>query len=228
MKKIYLHALPLRIWHWMNALMVIFLLVTGVQLRISGIADLRPHDPSLMIHKYAGWTMVGFYVLWFIYSIVSKNLRNNYAFGKNDLKGTLSQAKFYLISIFRGEQNPFRPSPDNKFNPLQKIAYGSTMFILAPVIIITGLLYTDIGTLRQFLLDSKITGLVNAIHIMAAYMFALFLVIHVYMATLGPTPLSHIKAMITGYEEEHDEAAARPAEELQPAGPAAETESQGA
>ncbi len=37
-------------------------------------------------------------------------------------------------------------------------------------------------------------------------MFALYLIVHVYMATLGPTAFSHIKAMIVGYEEEPEEA----------------------
>jgi thiosulfate reductase cytochrome b subunit len=202
MKKIYLHALPIRIWHWMNALTVITLLITGIQLRMSGIASLRPHDPVLEIHKYAGWAMVACYVLWFVYSLASRNLGNNYSFGRQDLSGIFRQARFYLVSIFRGEENPFRPSPGNKFNPLQKIAYGSTMFIFAPVIIITGLLYTDIDILRKYMLLWNLTGSVNAIHIIVAYLFALFLIIHVYMATLGPAPLSHIRAMISGYEEE--------------------------
>ncbi len=228
MKKIYLHALPLRIWHWMNALMFIILLVTGLQLRMSGVADLSPHDPALVIHNYAGWAMVGFYILWLAYSIVSRNLINNYVIRKHDLGGIFGQAKYYLISIFKGEENPFTPSPDNKFNPLQKIAYGSAMFIFAPVIIITGLLYTDISWLRQFILDSKLTGTINAIHIMAAYLFALFLIIHVYMATLGPTPLTHIKAMITGHEEEPDGPKVKSSAKTLPADPASEAGSQGA
>jgi thiosulfate reductase cytochrome b subunit len=205
MKKIYLHALPLRVWHWMNAFIVVTLLITGIQLRMSGIAALHPHDPALIIHKYAGWAMVCFFILWFVYSLVSKNLSRNYVIRGNDLKGIFGQARYYLCSIFRGEPNPFRSEPDNKFNPLQKIAYGSTMFIFAPVIILTGMLYADIEVLRSYLLLWKVVGINNAIHVMAAYMFALFLVIHVYMATLGPTPLSHIKAMITGFEEEHAE-----------------------
>jgi thiosulfate reductase cytochrome b subunit len=228
MKRIYLHALSLRIWHWVNALMVIILLITGYQLRISGIASLRPHDPALVVHKYAGWAMVIFYIFWFVYSLISKNLSRNYAIGRHDLKGTFKQAKFYLFSIFKGEENPFRPSPDDKFNSLQKIAYSSIMFIFVPIIIITGLLYTDVAFPRKYILLWNITGIVNAIHIIAAYVFALFLVIHVYMATLGPTPLSHIYAMIKGYEEEPGEDEGKPDNEVHPADPASETRTQGA
>jgi thiosulfate reductase cytochrome b subunit len=228
MKRIYLHPLPLRIWHWVNALIVIILMITGIQLRISGIASLRPHDPALAVHKYAGWTMVVFYIFWFAYSLISKNLSRNYVIEKHDLKGVFKQAAFYLFLIFKGEQNPFKPSPDNKFNPLQKIAYGAIMFIFAPVLIITGLLYTDIAFLRKYMLLWNITGIVDAIHIIAAYVFALFLVIHTYMATLGPTPLFHINAMIKGYEEEPDVDEGKPDREVHPANPASETGNQSA
>jgi thiosulfate reductase cytochrome b subunit len=212
----------------MNALTVGILLITGIQLRISGIASLRPHDPVLVIHKYAGWVMVVCYILWFVYSLASRNLSKNYSIGGQDLKGIFSQTRFYLFSIFRGEENPFRPSPDNKFNPLQKIAYGSTMFIFAPIVIVTGLLYTDIDILRKYMLLWNITGIVNAIHIIVAYLFTLFLIIHVYMATLGPTPLSHIRAMISGYEEEPGGDGGKPDNEVLPVEPASGTGKQSA
>ena len=37
-------------------------------------------------------------------------------------------------------------------------------------------------------------------HTIAAYMMALFFVLHVYLSTTGATPLAHIRAMITGWE----------------------------
>jgi thiosulfate reductase cytochrome b subunit len=50
-----------------------------------------------------------------------------------------------------------------------------------------------------------VVGLLNAIHVIGAYVFVLYLFVHIYMATLGRTAASHIKAMIVGYEEESDE-----------------------
>ena len=134
MKKIYLHPLPLRIWHWANALMVVVLIITGIQIRIPGMASLRPQDPALWMHRYAGWAMVASWVFWLLYSLTTNNLSRHYAIRRRDFGGIFRQAKFYLISIFKGEENPFRPSPDAKFNPLQKLAYGSIMGIFAPVI----------------------------------------------------------------------------------------------
>ena len=201
MKKIYLHPLTLRIWHWANALVVILLIITGIQIRIPGVASLRPHDFSLLIHKYAGWAMAASWFFYLGYGLIRDHLKRHYVFRKRDLKGTFRQAKYYLITIFRGEENPFQPSPTEKFNPLQKLAYGSVMFIFAPVLVFTGILFSDVSFFRKYVLLWNIAGVMNAIHVIGAYVFVLYLVIHLYMATLGRTVPSHVKAMIVGYEE---------------------------
>lgn len=205
MKRIYLHPLPLRIWHWANALLVLLLIITGIQLRISGVPSLGPHHPALWVHRYAGWAMVASCVFWLVYSMATRNLLRHYGIRTQDFKGMFSQAKYYLISIFRGEENPFRRSPEEKFNPLQKLAYGAILCIFAPILIVTGLLYSDILFLRKYVLLWDIAGVLNAIHVMGSYVFAIYLVIHLYMAALGRTTFGHIKAMITGYEEEPGE-----------------------
>jgi thiosulfate reductase cytochrome b subunit len=214
MKRIHLHPLPLRVWHWVNALMVMILLITGIQLRIPGVASLRPHDPALLVHRYVGWAMVASCVFWLVYSLVSHSLARHYVIRRRDLKGIFRQVKFYLFSIFRGEENPFRPSPDEKFNPLQKLAYGAIMCIFAPFLAITGLALSDILFFRRYILLWNVVGALNAIHVIGAYVFALYLIIHIYMATLGPTAFFHIKAMIVGYEEEPDEAEGDGTEEV--------------
>jgi len=205
MKRIYLHPLPLRIWHWANALTVILLLVTGIQFRVPGIAALWPHNPSFALHKWAGLALTASWVFWLAYGLASGHLSRQYAIRKKDLGGIFGQMKYYLVSIFRGEQNPFRPSPEQKFNPLQKLAYGSVMVALAPMMVVTGLLFVNAFFMRDQLLSWNAIKVIDALHVTGLYVFALFLVVHVYMATLGPTVFSHIKAMIVGYEEEPDE-----------------------
>jgi len=36
MNRIYLHPLPVRIWHWINAIACAMLFLTGVQIRLRG------------------------------------------------------------------------------------------------------------------------------------------------------------------------------------------------
>jgi thiosulfate reductase cytochrome b subunit len=42
---------------------------------------------------------------------------------------------------------------------------------------------------------------IAAIHTAGAFLMLIFLVVHLYMTTTGRTPLTNLKAMITGYEE---------------------------
>jgi thiosulfate reductase cytochrome b subunit len=202
MKRTYLHPLPLRIWHWLNAMTVIVLIVTGLYLRLQGIAALKPHNPVLLWHKWMGLAMITTMIFWFIYNISSVNLRRHYGIKRRDLQGILAQARFYLFSIFGGGENPFKASADYKYNPLQKITYDAIMFIFIPVQAITGLLFMDISPFRHYLLSGSLIGLLGAIHVIFAYLFVLYLIVHLYMATLGETVFSHMKAMITGYEEQ--------------------------
>jgi len=207
MKKIYLHPLPLRIWHWGNAFLGITLLVTGIQLRLPGIASLQPHNAPLLVHRYVGWAMAASFVFWLVYSLTSRHLSRQYGIHGRDLQGIFRQSKFYLVSIFKGEDNPFQPTPDGKFNPLQKLAYGVIMGIFTPLLVITGVLLNDKLFFREYILRWDVVGVLDALHVMGAYVFALYLVVHIYMATLGRTAASHIRAMIVGYEEEPDEPA---------------------
>lgn len=203
-KGIYLHPLPLRIWHWTNALMVIILLVTGIRLRIFGIAALRPNDPFLLLHQYIGWTMAASSLFWFAYSIAVGHLRRHFLLKRGNIAGILRQVKYYLVTIFRGEKDPFQPSAEEKYNPLQKLAYGTVMLIFVPIQTLTGLSFSHISMIRKYVLLWDMTGLLVAVHVIGAYLFILYLIVHVYMSTLGPTAFSHIRAMITGYEEDEE------------------------
>ncbi len=205
MRQVYLHPLPLRIWHWMNALVVILLLATGIQFRLPGIASLWPHNPSLGLHKWAGIAMTALWLFWLIYGLTSGHLLRHYALRRQDLIGIPGMIRFYMLSTFRGEKSPFRPSPEAKYHALQRLAYGSVMGIFTPVTVVTGLFFVMGFRIGGELLPFDTIKTIDALHVTGLYVFALFLVIHVYMATTGPTVLSHIRAMITGYEEEQDE-----------------------
>ncbi len=204
MRKTYLHPLPLRLWHWSNAIIVILLLITGAQLRLHGVPELPRHSLALIIHRYAGWAMVASFILWLIYCLATRHLGRHYKLRRSDAKGITRQTTFYVWSIFKGDENPHRVSPDDKFNPLQKIANSAIMGIVTPVLVITGLLFSDIQLVRNYILQWNMVKLLNIIHVLGAYLFALYLIVHIYMSTLG-RKLSYIRAMISGYGEEPDD-----------------------
>ncbi len=205
MKKIYLHPLPIRIWHWLNALGFIFLILTGANIR--GIIKLFSVETAVEIHSWLGFILLANYCIWLFYYLLTLKIKiyipplhHPIEFAKKALR----QAKFYGLGIMVGAENPHHSTPDNKFNPMQQVSYLMIMALLIPVQIITGLFLWDPK------LFSPIVNLVgiqifDAIHIFLWIFFSAFIIVHFYLATLGHTPLAHIIAMFTGYEEEHEE-----------------------
>jgi len=205
MIKVYLNTLAIRIWHWINTLFIIVLLVTGVQLRVPEIEVVPKFSMAVLIHKYVGFAMAASFLFWLVYVFASGSFRVHYFLRPADARVMVKQISFYLFGIFKGRKNPFTATPKGKFNPLQKIAYISVMLIFTPVIVITGILYSDIFLFRKAI--DLIYGLrmVAALHVIAAYIFLLYFAVHIYMSTLGHGVFVHIKGMIVGYEEEPEE-----------------------
>ena len=112
---------------------------------------------------------------------------------------------FYFFLYFFGRPNPHHATPDNKFNPMQKSAYLAIMFVLMPIVSLTGILLMNVSPLRELILAAGGLKTLDLLHYLAACSLGAFLFTHVYLTTLGHTPLAHTKSMVTGWEEEEDE-----------------------
>ena len=208
MKKIYLHPLPIRIWHWVNALGFIILILTGTQIKLGNKINLFSFETAVDIHSWLGFILLANYFIWLVYYLLTFKIKiyipplhHPIEFAKKAIR----QAKFYGYGILIGDENPHHCTPDNKFNPMQQVSYLMIMVALIPVQIITGL----------FLWDPKLFGpvvnliggiqIADTIHILLWIFFSAFIIVHFYLATLGHTTWAHIIAMFSGYEEEHEE-----------------------
>jgi len=207
--KIYLQPTPVRIWHWLNAFGIVTLTVTGAQIRFPEYVQLfASYKSVILLHNTAGLVVAASFSLWFFYyGLVARNMRKIYVPTKDDLQvGLLRQAKFYLLTYFLGWSNPHHPTPENKFNPMQKSAYMAIMFVLMPVVALSGILLTNVSPLREIVILIGGLKLLVAVHFLTACCLIAFLFTHVYLATLGKTPMAYIKPMWTGWEEvdQHD------------------------
>lgn len=196
-RKMSLYPLGIRIWHWVNTLLFIVLIITGIQLRAPGFSVFSYYGTVTALHGYAGALCIPSFLFWLIYCVFTGSIRY-YLPRKGDIRRIPQQVAYYAFFIFKGRSNPFSASEKEKFNVLQKITYGAVMFVLVPVIIVTGILFSNILFFSKII--DAIGGLrmLDAIHVIAGYLFVLFLVIHVYMTTLGKTATSYTKSMITG------------------------------
>jgi thiosulfate reductase cytochrome b subunit len=94
-----------------------------------------------------------------------------------------------------GEENPHHGTPEHKFNPLQR---ASDFFIMLVLLLLQ---LWDVKTFAKVI--GMLGGLifVDIVHVVISFAFITFLFVHIYLTTLGPSVMCHIKAMFTGYEE---------------------------
>ena len=111
-------------------------------------------------------------------------------------------AYYYLIGTFTGAEHPYRATSQAKHNPLQRLAYLGFKLLISPAIWISGLLYLFYNQWADWGLSFLSLEGVALAHTAAAFAMLIFVIAHVYMATMGKTVFSMIKPMITGYEDE--------------------------
>lgn len=201
---VYLTPMPVRIWHWLNALGIVTLCITGLQIRFPDMVNIfGTYKAAIRLHNTAGIVVSISFCLWLCYYlVVARSLFRLYVPTKEELRrGLVRQALFYFWHYFTGRPAPYHATPDNKFNPMQKTAYMMIMMVLLPLVILTGLLLLHVSALREWI--SLIGGIkvLVSVHFLLACIFFAFLFVHIYLATLGHTPLAHFRPMWTGWEE---------------------------
>ena len=206
-KMVYLQPIPVRVWHWLNALGIITLCVSGAQIRFPEyVSVLGSYRTAITLHNTAGIVVALSFSIWFFYyKIVANKLEEIYIPKKSDLTtGLFRQMVFYFFSYFFGAPNPHHATPENKFNPLQKSAYLAIMFVLMPIVSLTGILLMNMGPMREIVLFIGGLKILVVLHFLTACSLTAFIFTHVYLATLGSKPMSYIKPMWTGWEKVED------------------------
>jgi thiosulfate reductase cytochrome b subunit len=202
--KIYLYPIWLRLWHALNALLIILLIISGVSMQYSSpeTAFIR-FDIAVSMHNISGMILSFNY----IFFVLGNLLTTNGKYYKLSLKGMINrlmkQFKYYTIGIFKQEAVPFPVTKERKFNPLQQFTYVGTMYIMVPIVIITGwaLLYPEI-IITKFLGGSGLK-MTDFVHVIFGFLISFFLFVHVYFCTIGATFVSNFRSMVTGFHESH-------------------------
>ncbi|WP_349343470.1 cytochrome b/b6 domain-containing protein [Marinobacter sp. MMG032] len=153
------------------------------------------------LHTLAAWSLI---ILWLfaIFWHVTTGEWRQYIPTRNKLFAVI---RYYLIGTFTGEPHPYRKTTRAKHNLLQRLAYLFFKLMITPVIWLSGLLYLFYNDWPATLSNALELETVALVHTAAAFAMLVFIIAHVYMATMGPRLTSLIKPMITGYEdlEEH-------------------------
>jgi thiosulfate reductase cytochrome b subunit len=193
-----LYTLHERIWHWLQAGAMILLILSGLAIHypdrfgIFGSMML-----AIQIHTWLAGALIVNAFLGAFYHLTAEKY-HHYLPRMEDFTGAaVSQARFYLYGIFKGEKHPLEMDSRRKLNPLQKLTYLALLNVLLPFQIATGTLLW--GADRWPKLFDSIGGLwlLGPAHTLGAYLFLAFLIGHVYLATTGPTPAALLRAITT-------------------------------
>lgn len=204
-EKMYLHPLTERIWHWIHAVLIILLIVSGMQIHWPDTVNFfGSFSNAITVHEWSGIFVVFDFLLWLFYNLITKRVSHYIPRKKDIYPGIPKQARFYAYGIFKNEPHPYSASEDNKFNPLQKMAYFKFMFLMMPILLLSGIVYLFPSLFASFIIVIGGLKVVAVIHFIMAIIFAAFLVAHLYLATTGHTVFADFISMINGYAEKEE------------------------
>jgi thiosulfate reductase cytochrome b subunit len=202
MKKVYIYNTYERFWHWSQALLIIFLAVTGFE--IHGTFSLMGFELAVKYHNVAAISLIVLIVFTIFWHFTTGEWKQYVPTTKN----LMAQVNYYILGIFKNAPHPTRKTTLSKLNPLQRLVYLGLKVFIIPLMVISGILYLFYRYPQKG--DIKfidIGGLENIAyaHTFGAFLLLAFVVVHLYLITTGHTVSSNLKAMITGYEELEEE-----------------------
>lgn len=198
-EKVYFYPVWLRIWHGLNAVGIIVLIVTGLSMNASLESPLIGFNMAVSLHNIAGVLVSLLYVFYIIGNMMTSN-GTFYLFKlKGFLKRLIKQGVYYSWGMFHGMEYPFPLSAKRKFNPLQQFSYVSVMYFVLPVVIVTGfaLLFPEMIINNVYGLSGVF--LTAVLHSAMGFFISIFLIIHLYVASIGKSPLENFKSIISGW-----------------------------
>jgi Ni/Fe-hydrogenase b-type cytochrome subunit len=226
---IYRHRLPTRIWHWINAVAVIVMTMSGLM-----ISNAHPRlywgqyganfDAAwLELPKFPGWMTIpstynlamarqwhlafawvlAFGLLAFmLWSMFNGHLRRDVALSKAEV------APSHLWADIKQHARFDFSTADARYNPLQKISYSLVLFVLLPLLILTGLcLSPGMGAVAPWLVD--LCGgrqSARSLHFLSMAALSGFTIVHLALVVLAG-PINEVRSMITGWFVPHREKA---------------------
>lgn len=217
------HRLSTRLWHWVNAITLYVLFASGL-----GIFNAHPRlywghyganaDPAwLVLERFPDWLtipshyslatsrhwhlafalLLGFSLLaYMLWSLVNRHVSRDLAFRKGEL------APSHILHDIKEHARLRFPTGAAalRYNVLQKASYVGVIFVLLPLVILTGIAMSPgMNAAWPWVVD-LLGGRQSArsIHFIVAWTLAAFFVVHMIMVLLAG-PLNEVRSMITGW-----------------------------
>jgi Ni/Fe-hydrogenase b-type cytochrome subunit len=214
------HSFGTRLWHWVNAVAVIVLFMSGLNISNAhprlywGEWGFAAEQAWLHLPRFPGWaTIPGYYSLaaardWhlvfaWVFAVSLLLFMLAALFNGHFGRDIATRSRDWRWDAIREDVRAhmrlkFEPAT-GKYNFLQKASYGVVLFILLPLMIVTGMAMSPGMDAAWPILTEMFGGRQSArsIHFIAAWLLFAFAVVHVLLVLLTG-PLRQLRAMITG------------------------------
>lgn len=144
-------------------------------------------------HFFFAWIFVLNGVAFAVYAFASRHFSRDLLPKRRDLRGLGRDIVDHLRLRFAKGQDALH------YNVLQKLAYFSAIYIVGPLIVLTGLTMSPTidAAIPQLLFVFGGRQSARTIHFLCAFAFVGFFVIHIVMVILSG-PLNNLRAIVTG------------------------------
>ena len=220
----YRHRLPTRLWHWVNALVVFVMLMSGLM-----IFNAHPHlywgayganfdHPWLTFrgrpipgwatipstynlaaarrwHLAFAWLLVLGLILFLVTSFINRHAQRDLAPKRDEVRPSHiwhDVSEHARLRFPKGEAAL-------RYNILQKLSYVGVIFLLLPLMVLTGLAMSPAMDAAWPWLVVIFGGRPSArsIHFISAMLILAFIIVHLLMVILAG-PINEVRSMITG------------------------------
>ena len=229
-RSIFRHRIATRLWHWLNAFTMFIMIGSGL-----GILNAHPHlywgsyganfdSPWLNLPHWPGWLTIpasynlalsrhwhlffalvlGFSLLVFmIASLINRHFQRDLRVHADEVapRHLWADVKAHLAFRFHDPERP------GAYNTLQKLAYAATIFVLIPLMILTGLAMSP-GMDAAWPWVLIVTGgrqSARSLHFIGMALISAFIVVHLVLVILAG-PIEELRSMITGWWRVPEEA----------------------
>ena len=220
---IYRHALATRIWHWVNAITIFVMIGSGLMIFNAhpnlywGQYGANFDKAWLQLPRFPGWATIpstyslsgarhwhllfalilAFGLLAFmVTSLFNRHFQTNLRIRRAELAPAhlWQDLKAHLAFRFHDPANPAA------FNIFQKISYAGVIFLLIPLLILSGLALSPGMDAALPWLTDLLGGRQSArsIHFIAMALTTLFILVHLTLVMLAG-PIDEVRSMITGW-----------------------------
>jgi thiosulfate reductase cytochrome b subunit len=176
-------SFPIRLWHFVHALLFVSLLATGWHLYYGGV-DLWGYALSVRVHERLGSVAAVLALAHPVLLLASGRWRDYRPPFRGALRAVGRACARYTIELWRGAASVSGGSDGERLNPVQRLLYFPLLFVVLPALATSGLALLaprygiDVAT------EPRERALLATTHAALALGASLFLLVHLYMASM--------------------------------------------